>query len=213
MKDFRLDLKLRNNRILRRIEALGFRNVAQFCKAHDLHQSELGSLIGLKLSPFQQILVRERGVSGAVGSEPGVKWRLLALRLAEIFNCAPEDLFSEDILRQRAATRASLELDAAQAAALTSSVAEQLAIPPDVQFSRKELAAVIEQQLETLSEKEALVIRRRFGLDGDDEQTLEGIASGLGVTRERIRQIESRALRKLKYPARSSALAPYLDIS
>lgn len=55
--------------------------------------------------------------------------------------------------------------------------------------------------LSTLTEKEARVIIARFGLNDRDSQTLEQVGNGLGVTRERIRQIEAKALRKLRSKA------------
>ena len=60
-----------------------------------------------------------------------------------------------------------------------------------------------ERLLETLTPREATVIRMRFGLDGSGEHSLEQVGERFGVTRERIRQIEAKALRKLKHPSRS----------
>lgn len=71
---------------------------------------------------------------------------------------------------------------------------------------QEQLSAV----LDTLSEREAGVISRRFGLATGEPMTLDEIGNVYGVTRERIRQIESRTLDKLKHPSRSQALEPYL---
>ncbi len=60
--------------------------------------------------------------------------------------------------------------------------------------------------LDTLTAKEALVIKMRFGLGGAKESTLEEIGSIMGITRERVRQIESQALKKLRYPDRLKKL-------
>ena len=62
----------------------------------------------------------------------------------------------------------------------------------------RELKKSIEEALDTLTEREMLVIMKRFGLDGADAMTLEQVGEEYGVTRERIRQIESKALRKLR---------------
>ncbi|SDN69505.1 RNA polymerase primary sigma factor [Allokutzneria albata] len=72
---------------------------------------------------------------------------------------------------------------------------------------RKQLDAV----LDTLSEREAGVLRLRFGLSGGEPRTLGQIGAVLGLTRERIRQIEVRALCKLRHPSRSQALLVHLD--
>ena len=65
--------------------------------------------------------------------------------------------------------------------------------------------------LETLTEREQKVIRLRFGLDDGRARTLEEVGREFNVTRERIRQIEAKALRKLRHPSRSRKLKDYLD--
>ena len=65
--------------------------------------------------------------------------------------------------------------------------------------------------LEALGERERRVLRLRYGLGGGQPQTLEEVGKVFGVTRERVRQIEARAIRKLRQPARSARLRDYLD--
>ena len=65
--------------------------------------------------------------------------------------------------------------------------------------------------LDTLSEREAGVVALRFGLTGGHPKTLDEIGKVYGVTRERIRQIESKTMSKLRHPTRSQALLDYLD--
>jgi len=69
----------------------------------------------------------------------------------------------------------------------------------------------IEEVLETLTVREQRVLRLRFGLDDGRLRTLEEVGQYFGVTRERIRQIEAKALRKLRHPGRSKKLKDYLD--
>ena len=65
--------------------------------------------------------------------------------------------------------------------------------------------------LSTLTEREQKVLRLRFGLDDGRPRTLEEVGRQFNVTRERIRQIEAKALRKLRHPSRSKVLKDYLD--
>lgn len=69
----------------------------------------------------------------------------------------------------------------------------------------------LEEVLETLTPREERVLRLRFGLDDGRARTLEEVGQQFGVTRERIRQIEAKALRKLRHPSRSRKLKDYLD--
>jgi RNA polymerase sigma factor (sigma-70 family) len=64
--------------------------------------------------------------------------------------------------------------------------------------------------LSELPDREAQVVRMRFGLDGSDPMTLEEIGTNYGLTRERIRQIEAKAMTKLRHPSRSRRLRPFL---
>ena len=66
--------------------------------------------------------------------------------------------------------------------------------------------------LHTLNDREARVLELRFGLEDGRSRTLEEVGKDFGVTRERIRQIEAKALRKLRHPNRSKKLKDYLDV-
>jgi len=69
----------------------------------------------------------------------------------------------------------------------------------------------IEKVLSTLKEREAEILRMRFGLNDGNPQTLEEVGNVYKVTRERVRQIEAKALRKLRHPSRSRELKGYLE--
>jgi RNA polymerase primary sigma factor len=69
----------------------------------------------------------------------------------------------------------------------------------------------LEEMLDDLSEREREVLRLRFGLEDGHAHTLEDVGKRFGVTRERIRQIEAKALRKLRHPSRSRRLKDFLD--
>jgi RNA polymerase primary sigma factor len=69
----------------------------------------------------------------------------------------------------------------------------------------------MDEVLHTLSPREARILRLRFGIQDGHSYTLEEVGQKFGLTRERIRQIESEALRKLRHPRRSRQLRTYLS--
>jgi len=77
----------------------------------------------------------------------------------------------------------------------------------------QELKTQVRKVIDTLSKKEADIIRKRFGIGDDVSQTLEEVGSYFKVTRERIRQLEGKALRKLRHPQRSQYLKLFLEKS
>ncbi len=87
---------------------------------------------------------------------------------------------------------------------------EQVMVPAD-QATFTLLHEQLMEALGTLTEREQKVLKLRFGLDDGRPRTLEEVGKEFNVTRERIRQIEAKALRKLRHPSRSKKLKDYLD--
>jgi RNA polymerase primary sigma factor len=81
---------------------------------------------------------------------------------------------------------------------------------PDTTLMRESLKKEVENALSTLSEKEAKVLRLYFGIDGERSATLEEIGEKFDLTRERVRQIKEKALRRLKHNVKSKNLKAYL---
>jgi len=89
---------------------------------------------------------------------------------------------------------------------------EQESIPPvELELIRSSFAEQIQAMVGELDEKERQVIRMRFGLDGEEPRTLQEIGEELGLSRERIRQIESKAKEKLRRNQRTQGLRGYLN--
>ena len=95
----------------------------------------------------------------------------------------------------------------------TSATLSRTTKPP----RRRKAAAItilkeqLTEVLDTLTPREEKVLRLRFGLDDGRARTLEEVGREFNVTRERIRQIEAKALRKLRHPSRSKKLRDFLD--
>lgn len=90
-------------------------------------------------------------------------------------------------------------------------IEDEEAPAPAEAASYRLLKEQLEEVLDTLTPREEKVLRLRFGLDDGRSRTLEEVGQQFGVTRERIRQIEAKALRKLRHPSRSKKLKDYLE--
>ena len=189
--DFRVTLKVRNNPLLTAIEA-DAGSVGAFAKKHRLHASDVYDLVNLKRDPF-------------VLSKGG--WIKQVHAICEILGELPEDLFPPD-------TRVALERNIASFAMRATQVAALIEERdrPENAYERLEFSERMSEVIETLPPRMRKVIQMRFGLDGSRECTLDEAAKALDVTRERVRQIEAEALRRLRHPSRSEALRTWLDI-
>ena len=90
-------------------------------------------------------------------------------------------------------------------------IADEKQVSPYEATSQQMLRENIDEVLSALSDREAKVLKMRFGLAGNKMMTLEEVGRKFGVTRERIRQIEAKALRKLKHPSKRKKLQDFLE--
>ena len=90
-------------------------------------------------------------------------------------------------------------------------IEDTAAVSPLESATSQSLSEATHQILASLTPREAKVLRMRFGIDMNTDHTLEEVGKQFDVTRERIRQIEAKALRKLRHPTRSDKLRSFLD--
>lgn len=192
IRDYRVRFTVRNNRMLTAIEAAGYKTQAAFARAIGLDAGMLNDLVAMRKAPI--------GLSGEFTAE--------AKAVMEALGACPRDLWSDNQLTTTIRKNSGgFEIDHLQVQALLESQAAAMALPdPCEALEEKELADRVNEQLETLTQRERSVIRQRFGIGCNSESTYEEVGQRFGVTRERIRQIEHKALRKLRHPARRGPL-------
>jgi RNA polymerase sigma factor (sigma-70 family) len=188
MTDYRVQIKVRNARLLRAIEKAGHQPGQIFAREVGISYTvHLLPYLNLKRTPFDE--------NGDL--------RPCAEKLCVFLNCLPDELWSEEQRYPLLTNAAEIELSAA-------SVHELLASPSDCAdplslLEKKQAAQAVDALLDTLTPREAEVLRLRHGIDGEP-MNLEEMAKAKGCSRERIRQIEAKALRKLRAPARQTVL-------
>jgi RNA polymerase primary sigma factor len=153
---------------------------------------------------INRLIRTSRRLQQELGREPtseeiGVEMELDADRVREIIKISQEPVSLE------------MPIGEEEDSNLGDFIEDNKVLAPADAASRKMLKEQMDDVLGTLSDRERQVLAMRFGLDDGRTRTLEEVGKAFGVTRERIRQIEAKALRKLRHPSRSKKLKDYLD--
>ena len=153
-----------------------------------------------KVNRAQRELLQELGREPTI-NEVGVRTDLTAEKVREIIRLGYDPVSLESPVGED------------DGSVLGDFIEDQSAIAPGDAAMTSLLREAVEMALADLSEREREVMRRRFGLDDGQVRTLEQVGKEFMVTRERIRQIETKTLAKLRHPLRSQKLREYLEES
>ena len=145
----------------------------------------------------QDILFAQKNEKN-IPPELQMRWDKATKKVAHILNVAEEPISLE------------VPVGGDESSQLGDFIEDEEAISPADAAAHEMLREQMQSALTNLSERESLVLKLRFGLDNNREHTLEEVSREFDVTRERIRQIEAKALRKLRHPSRSVLLRDYL---
>ena len=137
-------------------------------------------------------------------------WKPAALALAETLDMPVEELFPLEMYQLAFPKLIAGNVEPIQFISLASPEAKLLTAPESHSIDLVGLHKALDEICDTLKPQEARVLNARFGLDGGEPQTYEEIAPTEGVGKGRIRQIEMKALRKLRHPSRSRHLQAWV---
>lgn len=196
--ELRIEARLRNNILWHAIFDV-YPSVAEFCRIHKLSLAAVRAYLNLSSRPFKRI-----------GAWWG--WMPTAKKIAEATGLTPTELFPFGLYEYTGPTRMAREIPMERYLPLSSLTREQRLLPPnqEPEIINHEMSDAVGQMLATLTPREERVIRMRFGFDGYS-RTLAEVADELAVTRERIRQIESKAFRKLRHPSRTKRIRSFIN--
>jgi RNA polymerase primary sigma factor len=151
-----------------------------------------------KLIRTSRLLVQELGRE-PTNEELGRKMELPVNKVRKVMSIAQEPISLETPVGEEDESH------------LSDFIVDKNGLSPSEQVIILNLREQTDEVLKTLTPREAKIIRMRFGLDDGSEHTLEEVGQNFQVTRERIRQIEAKALRKLRHPSRSHRLRSFRD--
>jgi RNA polymerase sigma factor (sigma-70 family) len=185
-KDYNVTVKVRNARILNALAKVDEKAGGKLAKKLGVPYAQMLDLINLKIEP-----VDKHG-----------DWLPSVLKLAELTNTMPVELFSDAQYYPLDVNVAQFEMGQEEVMQLLNDTH----VPdPSEAIEYKEMQQGIEDVLDSLTPREAEVLRLRFGI-GYNEHTMEEVGQVYGVSRERVRQLEAKALRKLRHPSRADIL-------
>jgi RNA polymerase sigma factor (sigma-70 family) len=191
MKEFRLKVSVRNNLLLSAIEAQGYTSVAEFERACGLGMGRINNLVAMRDAPILQ--------SGEFSQN--------AKLVMEVLGAAPTDLWTEQQLTIKLKTNSgerAIDADIVQHLLEQKSRTDYLPSPEDSLLAA-ETSAIVNEVLSSLKPREKDVLQQRFVNDS----TLQEVGNHHGLSKERIRAIESKALRKLRDVKRAPILKEF----
>ena len=194
-KDYEVTIRVRNNYLLTVLRHHGHDNIAKFCRDTGFSYKTLHGFLRLEYAAFSKVTK---------------DWRPSVKQLARLLKVEPARLFPPQHFEEALPHHVGrMEMDLAEVQVVLGAQHDPELLP-DQRIERQESLKVITKAFETLTEREQRVLTLRFGLDGGKAHTYKEIGVIFGITTERIRQIEAKAIRKLKHPSRSDQLREVL---
>jgi len=196
MKDYLLQIKIKNGPMMSMIRANGMETAAELSRAAGISSSTIGLYLNLKKTPIT--------LYG--------RWSDSVLKIAKCLKVPPEMLFPEQHLT-KALKRNTIEGEVTleEMGELVSTAGINYISEEIEKDAQDELHDKLEKYLGALPSRERKILEKRFGINQEGSEggkTYDQVAEDFSVTRERIRQIEKKALRRLRHPSRMGSKAP-----
>lgn len=187
-EEYRVKVSVSNNLLIQAIENAGYKNQSDFARAIGCGTSNINMLCGLRISP----MTREG------------EFTKVANQVMEALGACPTDLWTEEQLTMNLKKSSSWSVMGREELHVLMN-GEQKSLLESV--AGQELKKAMDDVRKTLTYREQQIIGLRF----DEDKSLEECGKELGVSRERVRQMEAKALRKMRYPSRSDQLKDFVE--
>ena len=196
---YRLLVKIKNNRLWSAIVAVypGVKSQSDAARFLNMSVQEIGKLLNMHVWPY---------------SEARSRWFKVADRIAALLKETPEYLFDPKLYGRRPdVNEIAVEFGDEKWIEDHSRLLE-LPPSPEDDVIKHEMAEILGKMVNSLTPREQLVVNMRYGLHGYEESDLVEIGQALSVTKERVRQLEAKALRKMRHPNRDKRLREFMDV-
>lgn len=192
MKEYKIQIRVKNNLILEKMNKKGVSSVAELSRILNISPPTLFNLINMKKSAIKLL---------------DGEWRDIVIRLCDFFVCTPEELFTERQKYAHGISKKEYFVAEAEVNYYLEKMEENTLSLENRADQESLKQKVLPEVLSTLTPRERKVIECRF----IDDMTLEKTGNIFNVNRERIRQIEARALRKLRHESRLDKLKEFIN--
>ena len=194
MKDYLLQIKIKNAPLMELMRLRGHTSAAELSRACGVANGTICRYLNLQEAPW---------------SLPRNKWKDSVIAIADYFQVIPESMFPEQHITKclpKNSIEAEIDLNALEA--LSQGILE-----PSIEDRLLEESQIniLDTALNSLDNRERKVVEMRYGIGHPEPMTLHAIADAFSLTTERMRQIEAKALRKLRHPSRSTDLLDILN--
>lgn len=193
MKEFEVVIRIKNNRLLETRRNKG------------LSQKQVANYIGVSTNTYSAYECLDRSPLNKRG-----ELRTGILELCSFFEKDFSELFPDSILGIKL-SKAVRQVDAADLQHQLSEHSNKLLMAPDVVVNRHELSDRVRQLMSNLSVREAFILTKLYGFDGEGEHTHQEIGDLLNISGGRVRQIICKSLRHLRHPRNSKKIKIFVD--
>ena len=191
----RAEIRFKNSEFIVALKRSGYRSIADFSR-----QSEIPYYLLIDYANLNMVFTDDKIKQKMIEMLDSDEWTLF-------------EQYREVVDRENGVTKIVTDIPMDQIISLSDKKLLQIESPDGVdEFMIKEsLGQEIVEALDTLKDREKQVLKLYFGVDGEEEMALDEIGVEFGITRERVRQIKEKALRRLRHRSRSANLEPYLN--